>query len=126
MKFNYSARYAPPAPVIECRFAPPQTENWSGPYPALIDTGADITIVPAPYLLALELPEDDTRYLRSQWGERREVTIHTLDIQLGAVRLPAVAIAADQDGTDIILGRNLLNKLTLLLNGPQRMMEIMD
>ncbi len=126
MKFNYSPLYTPPAPYVECHFAPPQTQNWSGPYPALIDTGADISILPAQYLLGFELPDDDTQYLRSQWGERREVTIYTLDIRLGNLLLPSIEIAADQYGTDIVIGRNLLNKLILLLNGPQRFVELVE
>ena len=40
-------------------------------------------------------------------------------MEIAGQRLPAVEVAADDLGEDILLGRNVLNKLILLLDGPR-------
>ena len=126
MKFPYDAQYSPPAPSVEIRLGTPGESLASGPHQALVDTGADISLVPLKHIRPLQTVPDDHRYLRSQWGERRKVAIYSLDISLGNVRLPAVEVVADERGDEIVLGRNVLNKLVMMLDGPKWVSEIMD
>jgi predicted aspartyl protease len=126
MKFPYDSHYFPPAPSVEIRLGTPGESLASGSHQALIDTGADISLVPLKHIRPLQTVPDDHRYLRSQWGERRKVAIYSLDIGLGNVRLPAVEVVADERGDEIVLGRNVLNKLVMMLDGPKRVLEIMD
>jgi len=55
--------------------------------------------------------------LRSHWGESRPVAVHMVDLEIAGQRLPAVEVVADDLGEDVLLGRNVLNKLILLLDG---------
>lgn len=126
MKFSYSTDYAPPAPGADVKLRPPEESTMLGPFPAIVDTGADMCVVPDRYLKRWRLPAEDYGYLRSQWGERRKVAIYSLDIEIGAARYVAVDVVADERGDEIILGRNLLNKLVVTLNGPQQELEIME
>jgi hypothetical protein len=71
MIFAYSSGYFPPAPIIDISLGAPAQELALGPITAFVDTGADITLIPARYINQLALPVDDHRFLRSQWGERR-------------------------------------------------------
>jgi hypothetical protein len=71
MKFSYDANYYPPAPSIEVRLGAPDESLIIGPIQALIDTGADVSIVPLRYIEPLGLQVDNRKYLRSQWGEPR-------------------------------------------------------
>ena len=43
---RYSYTYFPPIPVLDISISPPEQENWNGPYEAIVDSGADFTIVP--------------------------------------------------------------------------------
>jgi hypothetical protein len=43
---SYSEDYFPPMPVLEVELAAPEENNWIGPYRALLDSGADFSIVP--------------------------------------------------------------------------------
>ncbi len=124
MKFPYDTGYFPPAPSLEIWLAAPGEAFTLGPLRALMDTGADLTLIPIEHVRRLQTPEDDRRHIRSHWGERREVALHSVDIGIGALRLPAVEIVADEGGTEIILGRNVLNQLIVTLNGPKRELEI--
>jgi hypothetical protein len=52
--------------------------------------------------------------------------IYSVDIGIGLARLPAVEVVADDRSAEIVLGRNVLNKLVVTLNGPQRTIEVRE
>lgn len=124
MKFSYDIEYFPPAPRAEIRLGVPDESLVVGPLRALVDTGADVSIVPIHYIEPLNVQVDNRKHLRSQWGERRQVDTYLLDVGIGDMRLPVVEIIADEQGGEVILGRNILNKLVTTLNGPEQMLEI--
>ncbi len=67
---------------------------------------------------------DNHKYARSQWGERRMVDIYVLDIGIGDSRILSVETIGDASGEEIVLGRDVLNKLILTLNGPKQFLEL--
>ncbi len=50
----------------------------------------------------------------------------TVDIGIDQLCLPAVEVVGDERGNEIILGRNVLNKLRLLLDGPNALTKMLD
>lgn len=92
---------------------------------AIIDTGADGTIVPVQYLQQIGARRIFETGLRSQWGERRTVFLYLVDLQISEMTLPGIYVVGDELGQDIILGRNVLNRLRLLLDGPARLMKLL-
>ena len=91
---------------------------------ALVDTGADVTIVPTRFIEPLDLQADNRKILRSPWGERRPVNVYLLDVGIGAIRLPLMEIVADDRDNEVIMGRNVLNRLRLVLDGPRQLLEL--
>ncbi len=126
MIFVYNTEYFPPAPAIEIKLARLDESFRVGPVLALVDTGADATIIPAEYLVPLEIQADNRKYLRSQWGESRIVDTYLLDVGIGDMRFPFIEIVADALGDEPIIGRDLLNKLTLQLNGRKQTLQILE
>ncbi|MDM8527731.1 retroviral-like aspartic protease family protein [Anaerolineales bacterium HSG24] len=126
MKFSYDTSYFPPAPTIEIWLSAPDESTAQGPLMAFIDTGADLSLIPMAYLKPLQTQIDDYRYLRSQWGEHRMVAIYSLDIRIGQLKFPAIEVVGDELEDEIILGRNLLNKLVMMLHGPQQMLTLSE
>ncbi|MBI3537186.1 MAG: retroviral-like aspartic protease family protein [Chloroflexi bacterium] len=124
MKIPYDTSFIPPAPFLEIQLGAPDAAFAIGPVRAFVDTGADVSIVPLRYLEPLYLQADNRKFLRSSWGERRLVDVYFLDVAVGNRRLPLVEIIADERGDEMILGRNLLNKLMLILNGPNLILEL--
>jgi len=124
MKTRYDSGYAPPAPCLGIRLAAPDEPFRSQELKALVDTGADATIVPAQYVEPLGVQIDNRKLLRSPWGGRQVVDVYLLDIEIGGQRLPMIEIVADEQGEEAILGRNVLNRLFMVLNGPKLMLEI--
>jgi predicted aspartyl protease len=126
MRFPYDTGYDPPAPTVDIRLAVPEGSFVVGPVPAFVDTGADATILPYAHMRRLSVPMDNRKFLRSAWGERRVVDVYVLDVGIEEVRLPLVEIVADEQGDEVILGRNVLNRLTVLLDGPKQEIKILS
>lgn len=126
MKFPYDTDYFPPAPSVEIQLGVPGESLSIGPLTAFVDSGADATLLPVRYLRTLPVQVDNRKRLRSQWGESRIVDIYLLDIGIGNIRLPVIEVVADNRGDEIIVGRNVLNKLRILLDGLAQVTEVKD
>ncbi|MGH2521395.1 MAG: retroviral-like aspartic protease family protein [Anaerolineales bacterium] len=85
---------------------------------ALLDTGADGTIIPIHHLRTIGARRAFEAKLHSQWGERRSVFLYLVDLRIGDVALPGIYVVGDEVGQENVLGRNVLNRLKLLLDGP--------
>lgn len=123
--YSFSRKYAPPMPMLEIGLGYSGAAPLIGPIAAVVDTGADGTLVPAKILSKFEVAESDRTWIRSQWGELHSALTYVLDLHIGTLRLPAVQIVADDRGKEVILGRDVLNKLRLLLDGPEQTTELL-
>jgi len=68
----------------------------------------------------------DRAILRSQWGERHLVSLYAVAIEINRHRFAAVWVVGDELGNEIVIGRNVLNRLRLLLDGPAAMTEVIS
>jgi len=125
MSHPYLTTYYPPMPALQIRLGYPEEALTIGPLTAIVDTGADGTLVPQSLIDELGAPFVDDIRVRSHWGEWRNMQLFTVDVGIGKLRLPAVEVAGDDQGKEIVLGRNILNRLKLLLDGPAGQVEIL-
>jgi predicted aspartyl protease len=125
MRAPYSKDYFPPAPVLLISFAAPKASPQIGPYSALIDTGADGTFIPTSLLEQLNVPIVYATNVRSHLSERlHRVSVYKVDLLLNTIRLPNIEVVGDDRNNEIIIGRNVLNKLQLLLDGPKQVTDL--
>jgi len=117
MNQPYSELYFPPMPVLDVALAASEENNWTDPLPAIIDTGADFCIAPSSVIRKLKPRLVRPALLSSHWRDTYSVAIYSVDIRIGASVQPAVMIASDPRSREILLGRNLLNRLNLRLDG---------
>jgi predicted aspartyl protease len=89
-----------------------------------VDTGADETLIPAILLEQVEAIGVGDATLRSVLGDVRVVHLYEVDLHFDALTLPGILVAGDDRGTEILLGRNVLNKLILLLDDPSRQIDL--
>lgn len=116
--FPYSRDFAPPAPVVGIMLTTMATDAKVGPITALVDTGADATVVPIECLDRIKAPMTIEMWARGKWGGRKRVNLFLVDVHIGENVLPHVQVVGDEAGDEVILGRDVLNKLKLLLDGP--------
>jgi len=126
MSTAYSLTFLPPAPVLDTTLALRNRSPEMPPVPALIDTGADGTFIPIDYLIRLEASVAYQGRVYSHLGGLQVADTYTVDIVIGSLRLSDVDVVGDIESQQIILGRNVLNKLILLLDGPQALTDILD
>lgn len=124
MKYPYSSSYQPPFPSTIVVIRNDEAGLSTQSVPALLDSGADATMVPIDLLQHIVAPPVVNTRIRSHWGEWRAVQLFMVDIEVGSLRLPNNFVVGDDEGDEVILGRNVLNKLCLILDGPKRMTEI--
>lgn len=124
ISFDYSYDYDPPAPIVEVTLATAAEGLQVGPLTAFVDSGADGTVVPLHYLEQLYAPLTDEMWLRSQWGERRRIFLYLVDVKIGPHTLHGLEVAGDQQSDEVLLGRDVLNQLRVLLDGPGESVEI--
>ena len=54
------------------------------------------------------------------------VNLYLVDIEVGELTLPGMWVVGDEWGSEVVLGRNALNRLRLLLDGPAAATEVLD
>lgn len=113
-----SSAYHPPAPVALVTVRSPMTGATVADVPMLIDTGADISILPSAAVSELVDPlVAQTNFeLQGFDGTTTSLPAATLEIEfLGKAFRGQFLLLA---GTSGILGRNVLNALPLLFDEP--------
>jgi len=118
MRFSYDPTFFPPFPRLPVTLSMPENGLRSPTLSGLVDTGADATLIPTQRLSELNAEEIYTTRLRSHWGEPRTVSVYLVDLEVAGHTLPSIEVIADDLATDVLLGRNALNRLILLLDGP--------
>jgi hypothetical protein len=125
MSAGYDPRYSPPIPVLSIRIAAPGEAPDSVSLTAIVDTGADGTLMPVALLEQAEAIGVGDAVLHGMLGEVRAVHLFEVDLHVASHVLPGVLVAADDHGHEVVLGRNVLNKLILLLDGPAGLIDVL-
>lgn len=126
MNIPYDSSYDPPAPVLSIRLAAPGEPPQVRPLSAVVDTGSDGTLIPTHYLEQVEAIDVGDAILHGVLGEAREIHLYEVDLHIGARLLPSVIVVGDDQGSEVLLGRNVLNKLILLLDGQTGETELFE
>lgn len=127
MSFHeYSSDYRPSMPVCEVYLGPSGKEPTLGPLEAILDIGADVTVVPTKYLRQFGAKAMGTGRAHSIWGDSKPVELYAISFRLDHLRFNALRVLADDTSDEIVLGRFVLNRLKIVLDGPASMLEIVE
>ena len=120
---------SPPAPFLEARFYNPADDQKEEFSMALLDSGAAMCVIPERMAreLQLELVRDDQDIVTAKGGGKSKVYWVGLKLNKFFRKMVEVIARPEQEFEDlnyILIGRDILNQWTLLLNGPKKMLEI--
>lgn len=124
MSTPYNRTFRPPFPTLDVYLR--NGDRATGPFPALLDTGADVTFVPTNLLMEIEALEAFSGRVRSHFGESRPAQLYVVAFQVETFTLASSYVVADDNGDVIILGRDVLNKLPLFLDGVVQQTDLLD
>ena len=116
--YSYDQTYNPALPIVEIRLRATNRTSEERTLMAVVDSGADITIVPIDILEQLKARRIGQTDIRESTGLVRTMSVFAGDVRIGDLVVHSVRIAAARTGEEIILGRNVLNQLVVTLDGP--------
>lgn len=121
--YQYETAYEPAMPVVEIQIGRAMADSYLS-LTALVDSGADATIIPLSYLLQIEARRSRKVWMRGTAGGRMMVDLYSISLQLGSLTQARIEVVADQQHDEVILGRDVLNYLVVTLNGPGNSVEV--
>ena len=125
MKIAYSTAFTPPAPVISAQVSTPDDEVHSPVLPTLIDTGSDSTAIPEFVVEQLQLIPAGEMLVQAYDGTPTERALYDVVLRVANIRFDGASVIVCA-GDHVILGRDILNYLHLLLDGPALTLEILE
>jgi len=121
---RYETRVRPPAPFLEIQVIHPVTavtRQW----PAKLDTGATLTILPEVLVDALVLSPKGEATIYGYDGMATIRPIYYVNLQVAGYSLSSVRVSSSKR-SDVLLGRDVLNHFILTLNGKDLTFELQD
>jgi len=118
ISFTYSRRFDPTMPVIEATVRAVGMSHPDSVVTALVDSGADATILPLFVLQQVGARYVRGRVMRGVTGIPENVDTYLVTIQIGPYIVHGIRAVAYNNNMDPIIGRDVLNNLVVMLNGP--------
>jgi predicted aspartyl protease len=124
IRYRYQDAVDPPAPFVQVTLIHPATGAALTGVPAQVDSGADRTVLPPRLVEALELPHLTDKPVAGLGGEVSRLPVY--GVLLGVHDLPArfQAVYACDGEPWVLLGRDVLNRFRVVLDGPASAVQI--
>jgi len=90
-----------------------------------LGSGASITVIPEGLVVQWNLALRGTVRIRGYDGQASRRPLYRVDFRIGSRLFRAVHVTASPRA-NVLVGRDLMNQLRLLLDGPKQTVEILD
>jgi len=121
--FPYELSEHPPAPYLDIQVAPAGEIDRSISCRAKLDSGASLTVIPLALADDLELLVTDYVDVRAYDGHITTRPIYEVDIIIGS-RVFSNVLVTSSHRMNVLLGRDVMNRLRLVLDGPRQRLEV--
>lgn len=88
---------------------------------ALVDTGADLSVLPQGLPARLRLPAVGRLTVAGVEGLPRPLPLYAVEVAVNGYRSIVRAVSL---GTTPLIGRDLINKITIHLHGPEAALDV--
>ncbi|MEW5987674.1 MAG: retroviral-like aspartic protease family protein [Chloroflexota bacterium] len=123
--YDYDTGYNGPAlPVVEVGIQAMGKNDRRTVLKAMVDSGADATMIPVRHLTRIGARKVDKRWMRGIDGLRYPVDIYGISVTVGPHTFHAVEVIGDRQNQEALLGRDVLNQMVVTLNGLAYVVEI--
>jgi gag-polyprotein putative aspartyl protease len=124
IRYTYNRQVEPPAPFIHVSLRCLETDKSVASLPALIDTAADRAVIPGAVAEVLGLIPLDELLVAGLGGQVFSALTYKVELAIRSLSPQKVVLIAHEEEPYILLGRDVLNRHRLLLDGPGLAFEI--
>ena len=123
-RYRYNRQVLPPAPFVYVTIEPPVAGSLAVECPAQLDTAADCTVIP--WRLVEELQLDQLAELPTLGFDGHLTTLPTFLVRIGIRDFApqAAEVFASMHEPYVLLGRDVLNRFRIILDGPGLVVDI--
>jgi hypothetical protein len=116
--------FVPPAPLARVHLRNPETGAEVAEVPMLLDTGADVSLVPRSHVVQLGVQSEPNRHYELLGFDQTVSTalVVRLELRFLGGKFRGQFLLIEQDWG--IIGRNILNQVIVLLDGPRLMWDL--
>lgn len=119
----YDLNFDPPAPILQATVSNVRNRRLHRTFPALLDTGGDITAIPNYCKQSLKLYPIKQMYIEGIHGARTPIYVYAVHFTFAELVVPRLEVILTPLEF-IVMGRDLLNRFDIHLYGPQLLFEI--
>jgi predicted aspartyl protease len=123
--WNYNQEEQPPAPFLDVVVYHPEDTTHAVRIQAKIDTGADISAIPATLVAQLGLPIASKMVVEDYNGVSTTVSTYSVLIEVTQSRFRSREIISIPEAY-VLLGRDVLNHFYIHLNGPELTFDLSE
>ncbi|MBK8904491.1 MAG: retroviral-like aspartic protease family protein [Anaerolineaceae bacterium] len=123
--YEYDNDYSPAMPVVDIVIGRAMGAA-SLALKALVDSGADATIIPVHSLQEIRARRSRKMWMSGTTGGRVLVDLYQVSLQLGPLTQALLEVVGSTQNDEVIVGRDVLNHLTVTLNGPAHSVEVFE
>ena len=121
--YTYDTSYVPSMPIIELLIGRAQATPLLH-ITAIVDSGADATMIPVSYLKQIGARKGKQAVVRSYFGTRDLVDRYDVSLQFANFTRSQVSVVGVTQTMEAVIGRDILNALIVTLNGLATSVEI--
>lgn len=123
IRFYYNSNFIPAMPVAQITVSHRRRQAQLS---ALIDSGADGTMIPRRILQEINAPYQEQLIMRGVTGESEIVDTYLVMIEFGPYTMYGIQAIAIGDYEEAIIGRDVMNNLVITLDGLAQETTITD
>jgi hypothetical protein len=122
---TYDRSFNPPAPVAEVTILHPVVAARRNTLRGKLDTGADVTVIPQRVVTRLRLTPKGRIWTRGYDGAYSQRPVFYVRMQIEGFDIASVRCVVT-DRTNVLLGRNVLNRFLITLDGKNLLFDLKD
>ncbi len=123
--FPYEVSEQPPAPYVDVEIKPSFSAMSPLRYRAKVDSGAAMTVIPSSLIDQWKLKPFGVVVVRGYNGQASIRPTYLIDLEIGNKKFTQLEVTLSLRA-NVLLGRDVLNHLRIVLNGPNQTTEILD
>jgi hypothetical protein len=124
VRYAYNQQVNPPAPFVHVSVRPPVEGSAGVVVPAQLATAADLSVMPGRLIEELQLQPLDAVSALGFGGHLVTLPTFLVELQVRELDPVTVKVLASHDAPYALPGRDVLNRFTILLDGPNLAVEM--